>query len=262
MESRTRAQDMFLAFFVPLACSLTSYGSLALAFRSSLSLKNIEIAVLLLAGIVSTAIVIWWSAAAVVILFLVRTRAPSASAHTLPTWAPGVLRRLAIGTIGLSLISAPAHATPAEIHVSTATSQPAATETAPHPSPLTADSPIDTISPTLPFFNSSPAQTIKFTATSAQQAPLPFFNSTERIRSEETPASISASPDPSATHQVQPGESLWNIAQQQLPAHATDAEILAFTQAIYQANTHALASLDSPIHPNQVLTIPTTYKHQ
>lgn len=71
-----------------------------------------------------------------------------------------------------------------------------------------------------------------------------------------------------ATEEIQPlasfqeeyvvlqGDTLWSIAQGQLPPEATGAQVLQKAHSIYLNNQDQLDSLDAVIYPGQILTLP------
>jgi resuscitation-promoting factor RpfA len=55
---------------------------------------------------------------------------------------------------------------------------------------------------------------------------------------------------------VEPGDCLWSIADDHLPAGASSAQIDRYWRAIYAANRPLIGSDPDLIFPDQVLTLP------
>lgn len=55
---------------------------------------------------------------------------------------------------------------------------------------------------------------------------------------------------------VQPSDSLWVIAEEQLPAGASDAEVASYTQALHELNADVIGSNPDLIHPGQHFELP------
>lgn len=67
------------------------------------------------------------------------------------------------------------------------------------------------------------------------------------------PTATAATPD---IHVVRPGESLWSIAADRLPADASDLQITAAWQAVHRANRAVVGPDPDLVHPAQRLRLP------
>ena len=59
-----------------------------------------------------------------------------------------------------------------------------------------------------------------------------------------------------ATHIVRSGDSLWNIAQESLPALSSEAAISRHVQALYRANRDVIGTDPDLIYPGTPLVLP------
>lgn len=66
-----------------------------------------------------------------------------------------------------------------------------------------------------------------------------------------------APPSPATTVVVQPGDSLWSLAQGQLP-HGRTPEVAAATRALYDRNRGVIGDDPDVIHPHQQLRLPAS----
>lgn len=66
---------------------------------------------------------------------------------------------------------------------------------------------------------------------------------------------------PADRHRIRPGDTLWDLAQQELPAHATDAEITRGWQRLWHANRDLIGPDPDLIHPGGVLRLPDQKEH-
>lgn len=244
-------------------------------------------------GIFCLCIALWWLAS-LAIYYGALARSRQAETHMqLPTWAPSLLKTLAGASLGLgALAPAQAYALPAEGAISVS----ATIHTGETGSPLFPQTshaseklktPPDTpplASAVSPFFTQAKEQTgvtvLSVSSTSyhpisplfgggsrVQQEPLdsnqqkataPQNNPTVEQNHAEIAAPSRAMPDRSSAnaYTVAPGDSLWSIAEDRLPAEASGTDVLELVHTIWQLNQDTIPTLDTLIFPGQIITLP------
>lgn len=221
----------------------------------------------------SSIIFLWWLLSVTVSLVLTMNASlKGVQQVSLPSWVPTMVKATVTGLFGVGLLSSPALATtmPAVQPLSSVT------QVQEHKEPLTlgftshhSDDSFSTSPSPSPLFSASQSsvslegkgtQTEVIIAKASQHTHLsPLFGGLRK--SVDTPAAPPKDTETRATEStkkyiVQPGDTLWSIAEQQLPATASGAEVLSLVHSIQSTNTKDIPTLDSFIYPGQSITLP------
>lgn len=243
-------------------------------------------------GIFCLCIALWWLPS-LAIYYGALARSRQAETHMqLPTWVPSLLKTLAGASLGLgALAPAQAYVPPAEGAISVSTT----IHTGETDSPLFPQTsqageklktPPDTpplASAVSPFFTQAKGQagvTVLSVSSTSYHPISPLFGGGSRVQQEplgsnqqkatapqspateqdhsEVAAPRRAMPDGGSAnaYMVAPGDSLWSIAEDRLPAEASGADVLELVHTIWQLNQDTIPTLDTLIFPGQIITLP------
>lgn len=189
---------------------------------------------------------------------------PGLAARILDAWGAPAIRRIAASTLVLSLSSAPALAAEApaggdDLGWRPTSSTPLPPSQSPTPSPQAGQSPSGS-SPTV-----DPDSTQPLTGSAASSPPPtpsdrsgdPTGSAASSTAGRRTPEGSQPGAPSGLTHTVLPGESLWSITTQLLPAGSSPAQISQSWPALYHANADAIGADPSLIRPGTVVIIPS-----
>ncbi|MEU4206711.1 LysM peptidoglycan-binding domain-containing protein [Rothia terrae] len=271
MSENNRNHQDYEAWVAALLTPLVASVALALCFlllTLAEYLSPIERTIIMVVTISSALILCWWLFGFVTVAVLAAYQKASGKAVSIPRWMPKVLKKLAIGSIGLSIYAAPVVTS---IAPATAVEQSSAqhlTDFVEHDSSLSsaqknsissfftapADSTADKDLTSFFYDTGLSIQEVDVKTYTNQTDPSinPFFTVTPREPLDAGDANSSG------LHTVVAGDSLWTIAEHYLPTDSTDAQIMEFVNEIYQLNEFQLDSIDTLIRPGQQLLIPAT----
>lgn len=214
----------------------------------------------------------WFLSMAVSSMLVIKARLKGREQVSLPSWAPTAVKATVTGLFGLGLLNNPALAS------TTPTVQPlsSVTQVQQHEEPLPiglflppSNDSFGTSPGTSPLFSDSPSPTligneggqveVTVTKTSQHTQLSPLFGGLRKPV--EPPRASSQDSDPVAhvsprVYIIQQGDTLWSIAEQQLPATASGAEVLSLVRNIQSANAKDIPTLESLIYPGQSITLP------
>lgn len=243
-------------------------------------------------GIFCLCIALWWLAS-LVIYYGALARSHQTETHMqLPAWVPSLLKTLAGASLGLgALAPAQAYTPPAEGAISvSATIHTGETGSLLFPQTSHASEKLKTppdssplASAVSPFFTQAKEQTgvTVLSVSSASYHPIsPLFGGGSRVQPEPLGSNqqkATAPQSPAAEHNhsevaipsraipdggsanaytVAPGDSLWSIAEDRLPAEASGADVLELVHTIWQLNQDTIPTLDTLIFPGQIIPLP------
>lgn len=214
----------------------------------------------------------WFLSMAVSSVLAIKAKLQGRERVSLPSWAPMAVKATVTGLFGLGLLSNPALAAtiPAVQPLSSVTQVQQHKQQLPLGLFLRPSDDTFGISPAAsPLFSYSRSTTligeeggqVEVTVTKASQRTQlsPLFGGLRK--SVEAPRASSQDTDPGApvssrVYIIQPGDTLWSIAEQHLPATASGSEVLNLVHTIQSANVRDIPTLESFIYPGQSITLP------
>lgn len=290
---KSRSFRIFIVGGIPLlsaAGGLLGYRLLIFLMHSSEASTGpkaftdwVQIFATLITILVCCVITLWWTSSYlyfIVQLALFKVKLTTATPR-LPAWAPTILKVLVSSSLGLGLIAGPqvAHAatngdgshsiTQASQKLNPLFSRPGAEnlQELPPESQVTntVNPPEHDISPqAVPLFTGSsnlPQRSIITVSTNSYPSISPLFGGLPAQQEKESEPSsqegLPARQPVNSYYAVEPGDSLWSIAESRLPAHATGAEVLNLIQEIQRLNNTAIPTLDAFIFPGQQIVLPS-----
>lgn len=257
-----------LAYLLPFLLAASSLFTFKLTHElleqglAGMSLESwIQLLTLSGLGLLTAGLSLWWLLA-LAWVFCSGLLGP-AGEHALPSWSPRLLRYLLTGSLatGLALSASAAQAAPLalEDHAIQGTASPFFS--------LAQESVAgQEASPAAEKVKSPGLETVEAVSSNRLLPLSPFFSGQvdlvegqEEENSSEAPTNqeVALEQQASTRYRVEAGDSLWSIAEQQLPPQASGQQVLAYVQALQQANADQLPSLESLIFPGQLLTLPT-----
>ncbi|MET1065589.1 MAG: LysM domain-containing protein [Arthrobacter sp.] len=192
----------------------------------------------LLANLAGLILIVWWALSLVVavVAALLERSGKARAAAAAGKFAPAFLRRLALGTVGLQLLTAPL-ATAATVQ-------------------------------SLPGASDSPAASAAWTPTPAPPAigappgvPVVAHPQWRPLSPVTEPGPLAGQPlrqpaDQATELTVRPGDSLWSLSAARLGPLASDVDIALHWPRLYQANRDIIGASPHLLLPGQVLRIP------
>jgi len=214
----------------------------------------------------------WFLSMAVSSMLAIKARIQGREQVSLPSWAPMAVKATVTGLFGLGLLSNPALAStiPAVQPFSSVTQVQQHKQQLPLGLFLGPSDDSFGISPSASPLFSYPQSTtligeeggqmeVTVTKTSQRTQLSPLFGGLRK--SVEAPRASSQDNDPVApvsprVYIIQPGDTLWSIAEQHLPATPSGSEVLNLVHSIQSANSKDIPTLESFIYPRQSITLP------
>lgn len=238
----TILRQMIFIFVLPSvagACAWISYS------LSTTAIYNYEKVFFLLLAVIGTAVLSW--------LILGISAATALRLHQIPLTQIQHLRffkPIIWGVLGGSAVASPVHASEVAVVASVENT------TAPFFHDISSEPEASPFFPTINESGATSESTANVTlvrqtsATTSSAEPRIFFRENTTQAPVENHTEV-----PPHQHVVLQGETLWSIAEQNLPEGSTPAQILEKTYQIYNLNTDALESIDSFIYAGQILQI-------
>ena len=195
--------------------------------------RTVTVLLGLVASVVGLAVVVWWLLAMMVAVAaaLLQAAGASGASRWAGAFAPAFMRRLALTTLGLSLVTAPAvHAAPSL------------------PDPAWQPANVSQSAPELPGPEALAVAAVPEAAWvpgAPPAAPGPLVRQPTRV--------TATAPGPV---EVRPGDSLWSIVARQLGPGASDLDIAEAWPLWYATNASTIGSDPDVIRPGQLLLPP------
>lgn len=249
-------------------------GSVNAAANTANATEWAQLFTVLLAVALCSFITVWWSSGYLCFIYrlVLFTFKRTSRAPSVPAWAPSILKMLIGSSLSVSLITGmqQAHAiagADSTHHISQTAETLSPLFTTPEPDKDSENQSVtQTISPKAsdptsfnPLFSAPPlnsAQPIITISSNKHQAISPLFGGLPSAEGPRAPEDSSIKTSRNNLYTVVDGDSLWSIAENHLPEHASGAEVLNLVNEIQRINSTTIPTLETLIFPGQKIILP------